>query len=108
MIASHVPNPQVSAAAKLKSNYTGPLDSPLAQHIEKSDPSGPLVIQITKLYPTHDANEFRSFGRVLSGVARAGVKVKVLGEGYSVDDEEDMVEALIERVFIFESRYALI
>ncbi|KAA1114753.1 hypothetical protein PGT21_021692 [Puccinia graminis f. sp. tritici] len=107
MIASHVPNPQVSAAAKLKSNYTGPLDSPLAQHIEKSDPSGPLVIQITKLYPTHDANEFRSFGRVLSGVARAGVKVKVLGEGYSVDDEEDMVEALIERVFIFESRYSV-
>ncbi|KAI9603549.1 hypothetical protein KEM48_000913, partial [Puccinia striiformis f. sp. tritici PST-130] len=107
MISSHVPNPQAAAVAKLKSNYTGPLDSPLAQHIAKSDPAGPLVIQITKLYPTHDANEFRSFGRVLSGVARAGVKVKVLGEGYSVDDEEDMVEALIERVFIFESRYSV-
>ncbi|KNZ60251.1 uncharacterized protein VP01_1588g2 [Puccinia sorghi] len=107
MISSHIPNPHVSAAAKLKSNYTGPLDSPLAQHIEKSDPAGPLVIQITKLYPTHDANEFRSFGRVLSGVAQAGVKVKVLGEGYSVDDEEDMVEALIDRVFIFESRYSV-
>ncbi|MBW0462556.1 hypothetical protein O181_002271 [Austropuccinia psidii MF-1] len=107
MIASHVPNPQVSAVTKLKTNYTGPLDSPLARHIENNDSTGPLVIQVTKLYPTHDASEFRSFGRVLSGVAKPGIKVKVLGEGYSTKDEEDMVEALVERVFIFESRYSV-
>lgn len=103
MISSHIPNPHVSAAAKLKSNYTGPLDSPLAQHIEKSDPAGPLVIQIAKLLPTHDTNEFRSIESVLGGVAGAGIKIKVLGEGYSVDDKEDMMETLIDRVFIFES-----
>ncbi|KAI8452874.1 elongation factor EF-2 [Phakopsora pachyrhizi] len=107
MIASHVPNPQAGAAAKLKSSYTGPLDSPLAERIKNADFSGPLVIQVTKLYPTHDASDFRSFGRVLSGVARPGTRVKVLGEGYSANDEEDMVEALIEKVFVFESRYAI-
>ncbi|KAG0140391.1 hypothetical protein CROQUDRAFT_136726 [Cronartium quercuum f. sp. fusiforme G11] len=107
MIAAHVPNPQISAKAKLLTSYTGPLDSRIATCIGEGDSKGPLIIQITKLYPTHDAGEFRSFGRVLSGVARAGVKVKVLGEGYSVNDEEDMVEAVIEKVFISESRYSI-
>lgn len=105
MVAAHVPAPHTSAESKLVTNYTGPLDSPIANHIRKSDPQGPLIIQVTKLYPTHDAGEFRSFGRVLSGVARAGMKVKVLGEGYSVNDEEDMVEAVIEKVFISEARF---
>ncbi|KAH9823824.1 P-loop containing nucleoside triphosphate hydrolase protein [Melampsora americana] len=107
MIAAHIPDPRLSADSKLLTNYTGPLDSPIANHIRESDPKGPLIIQITKLYPTHDAGEFRSFGRVLSGVARAGVKVKVLGEGYSINDEEDMVEATIEKVSISESRYSI-
>ncbi|KNZ53761.1 elongation factor EF-2 [Puccinia sorghi] len=103
MISSHIPNPQVSADAKLKSNYPEPFDSPLAQHTKKSDPTGPLVIQIAKLLPTHDTNEFRSIKSVLGGVAGAGIKIKVLGEGYSVNDKEDMMETIIDRVFIFES-----
>ena len=68
------------------------------------DPDGPLMIQIVKLYPTPDANEFRAFGRVLSGTARKGDKVNVLGEGYSPEDEEDMVVQTIEAVYISESR----
>ncbi|KNZ60477.1 fatty acid synthase subunit beta [Puccinia sorghi] len=75
MISSPIPNPQVSAAANLKSIYSGSLNSTLAQHIEKLYPAGPLVIPITKLYPTHNANEFRSFARVLIGVANAFINI---------------------------------
>ena len=69
------------------------------------DPDGPLVVHITKLFNTQDAQGFNSFGRVMSGTARPGEKVRVLGEDYSIDDEEDMVNATIEQTWIAESRY---
>ena len=63
------------------------------------------MIHITKLYHTTDAQSFRAFGRVMSGVARKGMEVKVLGEGYSPEDEEDMMKAVIEDMWISEARY---
>ena len=70
----------------------------------KCDAQGPTVVHITKLYHTSDAQEFRAFGRVMSGTVRRGQAVKVLGEGYSLEDEEDMVSAVIEGIMINESR----
>ena len=80
------------------------MSSELAQAIEKCDPEGPLMINITKLYHTTDAQSFRAYGRVISGTIRKGVDVKVLGEGYSPEDEEDMVKAVIEDIWIPEAR----
>ncbi len=41
----------------------------------------------------------------MSGIARPGTAVRVLGEGYSLDDEEDQAVANISEVFIAETRY---
>ena len=68
------------------------------------DPAGPVVFQVSKLYHTADALEFRAFGRVMSGTLKVGDKVKVLGEGYSPEDEEDMVLAIVENIWVSESR----
>lgn len=68
------------------------------------DSHGPLVVHITKLYHTTDAQAFRAFGRVMSGTVRKGEQIKVLGEGYSPEDEEDMVKAIVEDVWIGQSR----
>jgi len=70
----------------------------------KCDAQGPTIVQITKLFHTSDAQSFRAFGRVMSGSIRRGQAVKVLGEGYSLEDEEDMVNAVVEEVLIDESR----
>ena len=70
----------------------------------KCDPEGPTVVHVTKLFHTTDAQEFRAFGRVMSGTVRKGQAVKVLGEGYSLEDEEDMVPAIVEALMIDESR----
>lgn len=105
MVAQHVPNPRDAARAKVESTYTGELDSPLGQALLACDPAGPLAIQVIKLYPSPDATEFRAFGRVLSGTAQVGMEVKVLGEGYSPEDEEDMVHQQIGAVLIGEARY---
>jgi len=68
------------------------------------DPNAPVMVQISKLYHTTDAQSFRAYGRVMSGTLRKGMQVKVLGEGYSPEDEEDMLKATIEDIWISESR----
>ncbi|EDN95947.1 hypothetical protein SS1G_12153 [Sclerotinia sclerotiorum 1980 UF-70] len=105
MVVQHIPSPVEAAEKKLERHYTGPLDTTVGAAMKNCDQDGPLVIQITKLLNTSDATGFYSFGRVLSGIARAGTQVRVLGEGYSIDDEEDMSVATISDVWIAETRY---
>lgn len=105
MIVKHIPTPIETAERLLERYYTGPLDSKVAASMKACDQDGPLVVHITKLFNTADAKSFHSFGRVLSGTVRPGMQVRVLGEGYSLDDEEDMAMATISEVFIGETRY---
>lgn len=105
MVVNHIPSPAEGAKKKLQRYYTGPMDTKVALSIEKCNQDGPLVVQITKLFNTPDASGFYSFGRVMSGIAKAGQRVRVLGEGYTVDDEEDMTISTISDTWIAESRY---
>lgn len=107
MCAQHIPDPISAARQKVESTYTGSLDTPVAKAMLACDPEGPLVVNISKLYPSPDAQEFHAFGRILSGTAKQGMQVKVMGEGYSPEDEEDMAIARIENVWVHESRYRL-
>ena len=83
------------------------MDSIHAQAMLDCDPMGPLMIQIVKLYNATDVTKFEAFGRVLSGTLKLGQRVRVLGEGYTPDDEEDMVETVVESCAVFESRYQI-
>ena len=65
------------------------------------------MVQIAKLYNTTDAQSFRAFGRVLSGTVRKGMPIKVLGEGYSPEDEEDMMRATVEDIWLSEARHVI-
>src|ERR1700733_7936347 len=105
MIVDHIPSPIESAEAKLQRYYTGPLDTNVGRAMKECDQDGPLVVQISKLLNTSDATGFYSFGRVMSGTAKPNSQVRVLGEGYSIDDEEDMSMATISDVWIAETRY---
>jgi U5 small nuclear ribonucleoprotein component len=105
MVVNHIPSPAEAAEQKLQRYYTGPLDSKVAKSMADCNQDGPLVVQISKLFSTSDATGFHSFGRVMSGTARPGQQVRVLGEGYSIDDEEDMSMATISDVWIAETRY---
>ena len=106
MVVQHVPSPVDGAKQKLENYYTGPMeDSKTVQALRECDAEGPLVVQVTKSINTSDAQGFDVFGRVLSGTAQPGQKVRVLGENYSIDDEEDMANATIEHIWIAESRY---
>ena len=105
MVVEHIPSPYEGAKKKLDRYYTGPTDTKVAASIEDCNSDGPLVVQVTKLFHTPDAAGFHSFGRVLSGTAKPGQQVRVLGEGYTLDDEEDMTISTITDTWIAESKY---
>lgn len=105
MVLHHIPSPAEGAKRALERYYTGPLDTKVANAMAECDPDGPLVVHVTKLLASTDASRFNALGRILSGTARPGLQVRVLGEGYTPDDEEDMVNATILDTWIAEARY---
>ncbi|KAJ3343482.1 U5 small nuclear ribonucleoprotein component [Gonapodya sp. JEL0774] len=105
MVVRHVKDPKTNSRSKVERLYTGPMDSPVAQAMADLDPNGPLMIHVVKLYSTEDGKRFDAMGRIMSGTVREGMQVKVLGEGYTPDDEEDMTVQTVESVTVGEARY---
>lgn len=106
MLAS-LPSAADATRQKVAQTLAAPADAPLATEAAKGGRDGPLLVQVAKLFPTTDASEFRALGRVLSGTIARGDTIKVLGEGYSQDDEEDMALETVADVWIAESRYVV-
>mmetsp|Transcript_49240 Transcript_49240/g.119336 ORF Transcript_49240/g.119336 Transcript_49240/m.119336 type:complete len:1086 (-) Transcript_49240:76-3333(-) len=115
MVVKHLPSPKHAAKGKVARCYSGPLDSPYVQSMMacQSSPSSSsngddnetvparLVIHVSKLYSSSDGNSFDAFGRIYSGTCRPAQRVKVLGEGYVPDeDDEDMAVATIEAIYV--------
>ena len=98
------PPPSIAAKGKVARCYSGPLTAPFVDDMMKctSRPSSSkLIIHVTKLYSSKDGNSFDAFGRIYCGTCQPGQRVKVLGEGYVPDeDDEDMAIATIEAVAI--------
>ncbi|KAK2358016.1 hypothetical protein P8452_77213 [Trifolium repens] len=104
MLVQHIPSPRDAAVKKVDHIYTGPKDSPIYKAMTQCDSSGPLMVNITKLYPKSDCSVFDAFGRVYSGTLQTGQSVRVLGEGYSPDDEEDMTAKEVTKLWVYQAR----
>ncbi|KAG7155228.1 116 kDa U5 small nuclear ribonucleoprotein component-like [Homarus americanus] len=105
MCVQHIPSPKSYGKQKVESTYTGPQDTKLAENMMMCDPDGPLVVHTTKQYPNEDATAFHVFGRVLSGTIHANQDVRVLGEKYTLMDEEDSRILTVGRLWVSEGRY---
>ncbi|KAJ0701722.1 putative protein-synthesizing GTPase [Helianthus annuus] len=107
MLVHHIPSAKEAASKKVDHIYTGPKSSTLYTAMSNCDPSGPLMVNITKLYPKSDCSVFDAFGRVYSGEIHTGQTVRVLGEGYSPDDEEDMTVKEVTKLWVYQARYRI-
>ncbi len=105
MCVKHIKSPLAAAKTKVEHFYTGPRDSEVVDCMLDCDPDGILMVHTSKLFPTEDGVQFHAFGRVISGTLNAGQQVKVLGEGYTIDDEEDSRISQVGRLWINEARY---
>ncbi|XP_074587546.1 110 kDa U5 small nuclear ribonucleoprotein component CLO-like [Curcuma longa] len=107
MLVQHIPSARDAAMKKVEHIYTGPQDSYIAEAMKKCDPFGPLMINVTKLYPKSDCSVFDAFGRVYSGTIQTGQTLRVLGEGYSPEDEEDMTVKEVTKLWVYQARYRI-
>ena len=109
MVARHVPSPAESQASrgKVDRGYGGALGTACVAAMRASDPNGPLMMHVTKLYSTPDGEDFLSFGRIYSGTLKLGDSVKVLGDAYSLEDDEDMQTCVVSSLSVGQSRYRL-
>jgi 116 kDa U5 small nuclear ribonucleoprotein component len=105
MIVTHIPNPKENAINKVEALYSGDQDGAVATDMKNLDHTGYLMVQTVKQYHRPDCRAFDVFGRVLSGTLFRGDRVKILGEAYSLDDDEDMTIREVSNLWIYEGRY---
>ncbi|EFA79966.1 U5 small nuclear ribonucleoprotein subunit [Heterostelium album PN500] len=101
-----LPSPLDAAPTKTEMFYTGPQIGEYGESLKKCDPNGPLVLHITKLICRPDGVKFDSLARVMSGTVTKGM-VRVLGEKYTPDNDEDLVLDEITKISISEARYQI-
>ncbi len=65
------------------------------------------MVHTTKQYPTDDTTAFLAFGRVFSGTLRAGQEIRLLGESYTMFDEEDSRTVRVGRLWVYQARYKI-
>lgn len=107
MVVQHIRSPLATATAKIELNYAGNRNSEVGVSMCNCDATGPLMVNVVKLYNTPDGTKFLALGRIYSGTVRSGQRVRVLGESYSVDDDEDMSIAEVSAIYIPGARFSL-
>ena len=63
------------------------------------------MVHTTKNYPTDDCSSFHVLGRVMSGTLESNADVRILGENYSIQDEEDCRRLNVGRLWVHCARY---
>ena len=100
-----LPSPEGGARAKVEQTYSGVLDEDFVEGMLRCDADGALMCNVTKMYHKPDCESFDAFGRVLSGTLRVGQEVRVLGETYTLDDQEDSAVKTVTKLWLHQSRY---
>lgn len=100
MIISKLPSPVKAQSYRASYLYEGPIDDECGQAIKNCDQKGPLMVFISKMVPTNDKGRFYAFGRVFSGIAEAGQKVRIMGPNYRPGSKTDLVIKNIQRTVL--------
>uniref|UniRef100_A0A0K0DVK5 Tr-type G domain-containing protein n=1 Tax=Strongyloides stercoralis TaxID=6248 RepID=A0A0K0DVK5_STRER len=105
LVVKNFKSPLKNGLIKREVYYTGPAETTISNAIEKCDSKGPLIINTVKNYTTTDAINFHVFGRIFSGTLKLGQSIRILGERYSIQDEEDSRVMTVGKLFICMGRY---
>jgi len=105
MIVIHLPSPVTAQKYRAAALYEGPADDAACAAMAACDPSGPLMMYISKMVPTSDKGRFYAFGRVFSGKIATGQKVRIMGPNFVPGKKEDLYEKSIQRTILMMGRY---
>jgi elongation factor 2 len=105
MIVTQLPSPLKAQAYRAETLYTGPSDDRFCVGIKNCDQKAPLMLYISKMVPTSDKGRFFAFGRVFSGMAKTGQKVRIMGPNYEYGGKTDLHIKSIQRTVLMMGRY---
>lgn len=105
MIVRQVRSPLQNAENKTHSLYSGNQSTTIAEGMRKCISDARLMIMTAKNYHRPDGSSFDVFGRVMSGTIVRGQMVRVLGENYTLDDDEDVAIREVSHLWISQGRY---
>jgi elongation factor 2 len=105
MIVVHLPSPVTAQKYRAAALYEGPADDQSCVAMTNCDPTGPLMMYISKMVPTSDKGRFYAFGRVFSGKIATGQKVRIMGPNFVPGKKEDLYEKSIQRTILMMGRY---
>jgi elongation factor 2 len=104
MMVLHLPSPVTAQKYRMETLYEGPTDDVNAIAIRDCDPKGPLMLYVSKMVPTSDKGRFYAFGRVFSGTAKSGLKVRIQGPNYIPGGKTDLFVKAIQRTVLMMGR----
>merc|ERR1711887_367286 len=104
MIAIHLPSPVTAQKYRMEMLYEGPTDDESAIAVKNCDPTGPLMMYVSKMVPTSDKGRFYAFGRVFSGTCETGQKVRIMGPNYVHGKKDDLNVKNIQRTILMMGR----
>jgi len=105
MIVNHLPSPAIAQRYRVGSLYNGPMDDECAQAIARCDQNGPLMLYVSKMFPTSEKGRFYAFGRVFSGIVRTGQTVRIQGPDYIPGKKNDLFVKKVQRTVLLMGRY---
>lgn len=104
LLAANIPHTRIATKPKVERLYQNTSENwALQKQLEACDPAGPLCINIVKLFNNEMDDCFYAFGRVISGTLHEGQEVKVMGENYNLEEEEDVVVARASKLWILQA-----
>ncbi|SBS84218.1 U5 small nuclear ribonuclear protein, putative [Plasmodium malariae] len=108
VIIDNCPSPLENAKNKIMQIYSGSLKTKICYDMMrclKGDKTDNLMVYIIKNYHRPECLMLDLFGRVMCGTIRKGQTVCILGEGYSLSDDEDMITRVVTHLWVYEGRY---
>ncbi len=105
MIVINLPSPVTAQRYRVQTLYEGSMGDESAIGIRDCDPSGPLVLYVSKMVPTSDKGRFFALGRIFSGTARAGPNIRIQGPKYVPGKKDDLFIGSIQRIVLMMGRH---
>merc|ERR1712127_1019254 len=105
MIVVHLPSPVTAQKYRSANLYEGPADDEACVAMTNCDPTGPLMMYISKMVPTSDKGRFYAFGRVFSGKIATGQRCRIMGPNYTPGSKSDLYIKQIQRTILMMGRY---
>ncbi|KAK9815818.1 hypothetical protein WJX72_010164 [[Myrmecia] bisecta] len=100
MMIWHLPSPHTAQKYRVENLYEGPLDDMYATAIRNCDPTGPLMLYVSKMIPASDKGRFFAFGRVFAGKVATGQKVRIMGPNYIPGQKKDLYVKTVQRTVL--------